>query len=58
MPEPLSPHARILELTFSALVVQRAVCAAAYLRIPDLLADGSKTGEEIAEAAGTDPDAT
>jgi hypothetical protein len=48
----------MLDLTFSALVVHRAIYAAAELKIPDLLADHSRSSDEIAEATGCDADAT
>ncbi len=53
-----APHERILQMTYTALVVQRAVYAAVELGIPDLLADGAQTSEEIAEATRADRDAT
>jgi hypothetical protein len=52
-----SPQGRMLELTFVAFVVQRAIYAAARLGIADLLADGSRASDEIAHAANADADA-
>ena len=37
--------------------VSQAIHVAAALGIPDLLADGPRTSEELADAAGADPDA-
>jgi hypothetical protein len=45
----------MLELTFDAIVTARACYAAAKLRIPDLLADGPRTGDELAQAVEAHP---
>jgi hypothetical protein len=48
----------MLDLTFGALVVHRAIYAAADLQIADFLASGARSSDEIAEQTGCDADAT
>lgn len=54
-PEAALLSAQILEMSYTALVVYRAVYVAAKLGIPDLLQDGQLSSDEIAQATGTHP---
>jgi SAM-dependent methyltransferase len=49
------PALRIFELTFDALVGARVCYAAVKLRIPDLLAKGPRTSDELAHETGAHP---
>ncbi len=51
----LTPEAQVLEMSYTALVVQRALYAAAKLGIADLIGTSSKGSEELAQATGTHP---
>jgi hypothetical protein len=58
--DPMPPHApsasaQILDMSFTALVIARAVYAATKLGIPDLLQDRQLGSEELAQATGTPP---
>jgi hypothetical protein len=50
-------RAQILDMTYTTLVIQRAVYAAVKLDIPDQLADRTLSSSELAEHAGANPDA-
>jgi hypothetical protein len=50
-------RAQILDMTYTTLVIQRAVHTAVKLDIPDQLADRSLSSDELAEHAGANPDA-
>jgi hypothetical protein len=56
-PNALSASAHILHLSFTALVIARAVYVAAKLGIPDLLQDQQLRSEELAQATGMQPGA-
>ena len=56
-PEPPSPYAQMLDMTYTALVNARAIFAATKLGIPDRLKDATCASNDIAHATGTDPDA-
>ncbi len=58
MSERSALHRTMLDLTFTALVVHRAIYAAAELKIPDLLANGPRFSDEVAQDTGCDADAT
>jgi hypothetical protein len=49
--------ARILDMSYTAFVIARAVYAATKLGVPDLLRDGERTSDELARATVTHPDA-
>src|ERR1700736_4909060 len=51
----LAPEAQVLDLSYMALVVQRALYAAAKLGIADLLGTDTKGSEELAQATRTHP---
>jgi hypothetical protein len=51
----IAPETRMFQMTFDALVTARACYAAAKLRIPDLLKDGSRTSDQLAAASETNP---
>src|SRR5207253_632087 len=53
-----SAEARMLDMTYTTLVVHRAVYAAVVLGIPDVIGDGSPASDEIAESVGADADTT
>ena len=63
MPDPTDPlppnmlpaSAQILHMSFTALVIARAVYVAAKLGIPDLLQDQQRSSEELAQATGMHP---
>src|SRR3954470_7799639 len=46
------PDVILMQMLFGAQM-QRSVCLAARLRLPDLLADGALTAEELAAKSGT-----
>jgi hypothetical protein len=54
-PQSLPASAQILDMSFTALVIARAMYVAAKLRIPDLLQDQQLRSEELAQATGTHP---
>lgn len=56
-PAPIPPRFQVSRM-ISSLWVPQAIYAAARLRLPDVLAAGPLTGEEVAEKAGTHPGAT
>ena len=58
MTERVAPHKQILDLTFAALVIHRAIYTAAQLKIPDLLATGARSSDEVARETGSDANAT
>ena len=58
MTEHQTAHLRMLDLTFVALVIHRAVYAATVLGIPDILGEHKKGSDAVAEAANADSDAT
>lgn len=51
----VAPETRMLQMTFDALVTARACYAAAKLRLPDFLKDGSRSSDELASATETNP---
>ena len=55
-PAPVPPRFQVSRM-ISSLWVPQAIYAAARLRLPDVLAAGPLTGEEVAEKAGTHPGA-
>ena len=56
-PNALPASAQILHMSYTALVIARAVYVAAKLGIPDLLQDRQRSSEEIAQATGMHPGA-
>jgi DNA-binding PadR family transcriptional regulator len=52
-PHALPASAQILDMSFTALVIARAVYVAAKLGIPDLLQDQQRSSEELAQATRT-----
>jgi hypothetical protein len=56
-PADLPASAQILEMSYTALVIYRAVYVAAKLGIPDLLQDRPIRSDEIAQATGMHPGA-
>ena len=56
-PEALSQYAEILKLSYTNLIVCRALYTAAELRIPDLLGTGPATAQDLARRAQVNPDA-
>jgi O-methyltransferase domain len=54
-PHALPASAQILHMSFTALVIARAVYVAAKLGIPDLLQDQQRSSEDLAQATGTHP---
>lgn len=57
LPGELPPGLRLLELIVAKWASQ-AICAAAELGIPDHLADGPRSADDVAAACGADADAT
>jgi len=53
--ETAPPGARILEITYSNLVIARALYAFAKLGIADLLAEGTVSSDQLAARAGVNP---
>jgi hypothetical protein len=51
----LTPEARVLDISYTALVTQRALYAAAKLGIADLMGTERKASDELARATGTHP---
>lgn len=51
------PHARLLDTSFTALVLNRALYAAAKLGIADFLRDGPKSSDDLAKATNAHPGA-
>ena len=56
-PEALPASVQIMNMSWTAIVVARAVYAATKLGIPDLLQDRQLTSEELARATGAHPQA-
>jgi len=54
---PAPPALQILEITYSNLVIARAMYAFAKMGIPDLIGDGECSAEELAPKVGADRDA-
>ena len=52
-PHALPASAQILDMSFTALVIARAIYVAAKLGIPDLLQDQQRSSEEFAQATRT-----
>jgi 2-polyprenyl-3-methyl-5-hydroxy-6-metoxy-1,4-benzoquinol methylase len=50
----LPPHVQLIQMAV-AIWAARAVYAAAKLHLPDLLADGPRTADDLAQATGMDP---